>query len=260
MLQHTPLLNLRFFNTSEPDIDVSKNSIFIGISVGVKPMSETLARAYIEWAVNRAEGKVKILIADEIARFNHMVFSHSTAPGALSRSLRDGDKYIAFFANALQNMPHEFNERTEIIRWRDICGTRFQEVYEYVQYEFENNLEFRKELIYFINKYTERRKSLSETKKLELCQYLLHELPTLLDGIHHAGTNHNLILYPTYVHSGMSELVADIQGRRRYPNLARKIKSPRQTKMVEALITDLEISVDEVAPEITATYRSFHLA
>ncbi len=146
----------------------------------------------------------------------------------------------------------------EILRWQDIAGERFETVLQIVKQEFDSNGEFRCELLAFIEKYTRRRKALSDEKKLSLANYLLYELPTLLDGIHHGGINSDLILYPTYVHSGMSELVRDIQAGRRFENLWRKLPK-KKTIMVEALIPELTVINDDVSPSVARTYRKFGL-
>ena len=94
-------MNLRVFNTTYRELRGKKHHIFIGISVGVKPMSHDMALSYLEWAEQHSTGVVQILIADEITHFNYLVFSHSTKPGALSRAIRDGDRYQAFFEKIL---------------------------------------------------------------------------------------------------------------------------------------------------------------
>jgi hypothetical protein len=44
-----------------------------------------------------------------------------------------------------------------------------------------------------------------------LADYIISELPTLLGGIFWNNKLYNLILYPTYVDSGMSQFVIDIR-------------------------------------------------
>ncbi|MFA6409134.1 MAG: tRNA-dependent cyclodipeptide synthase [Gammaproteobacteria bacterium] len=229
-------MNLRLFNTTYKELCAQKHNIFIGISVGVKPMSHDIALSYMEWAEKHSAGTIQILIADEIAKFNYLVFSHSTTPGALSRAIRDGDKYQLFFEKIITELPPARRTRFKVLRWKEIQTARFYTFLSKVVKDFESNITFRDTILSFVDKYTENRnKLLTQEKKLLLCQYLLHELPTLLDGITVDGINYNVILYPTYKHSGMSELVTEIQTGKKFISLANSLDL-KKTIMVEFLI------------------------
>lgn len=232
-------MNLRIFNATHDELSRKKHHVFIGISVGVKPMSYVMALSYLEWAEKHSTGIVQILIADEITYFNYLVFSHFTKTGALARAIRDGDKYQEFFDKILDQFPRERQERFKIIRWKDIQSSRFQILLKKVVEEFEMNSSFRETILPFVDKYIEdRHRFLTHEKKILLSQYLLHELPVLLDGIHVDGVHYNLILYPTYKHSGMSELVAAIQAGNKFTSLTNGFDL-KKTIMVESII-DLE--------------------
>jgi hypothetical protein len=89
----------------ECQLESKKYSIFIGISVGIKPMSIEIARKLLEWGDKHSCDTMQILIADEIAKYNYLAFSHYTKKGYLSRALRDGDKYCDFFEKAIATFP-----------------------------------------------------------------------------------------------------------------------------------------------------------
>jgi len=229
-------MNLRIFNTTHEELCSQKHHIFIGISVGVKPMSRDMAISYLEWALQYSTGIVQILIADAITHFNYLVFSHSTKPGALSRAIRDGDKYQEFFEKILAEFDAVKRCRFRIIRWKDIQSPRFQMLLKKAEEEFATNASFREVILSFVDKYVENRnRVLTHEKKLLLSQYLLHEFPTLLDGIYVNGVHYNLILYPAYKHSGMSELVAAIQNGNRFASLIKGFDL-KKTIMVESII------------------------
>lgn len=199
-------------------------------------MSNAIALAYLKWAEEHASGKVQILIADEIAQFNYLACSHSTKPGALSRAIRDGDKYHTFFDEIIGNLQNRslFN----IVRWHAIKNERFYWLLNEVTLEFETNTEFKNAIITIANEYLMRRSKIIQPEKTTFVyQYLLHELPTLLDGIYVDDTHCHLILYPTYRHSGMSNLVSDIQNGIRFQALRDRLKL-KKTIMVEWLIED----------------------
>lgn len=229
-------MELHFYNTNEKDLSEEKHPIFIGISVGIKPMSHDTVLAYVKWANEHSSDTVQILIADEIARYNYLVFSHSTKPGALARAIRDGDKYEEYFENILSS--NKLQSRFKILRWKDICGEEYAKTLKQVKKEFSYNIHFREEIFSILNMYIARRgKEVSYDRKLILCQYLLEELPTLLEGVYINGKHYSLILYPTYRQAGMSELVSSIQNKKKYIELGNRL-SLKKIIMVEAIINE----------------------
>ncbi|MGD9153141.1 MAG: tRNA-dependent cyclodipeptide synthase [Gammaproteobacteria bacterium] len=229
-------MDIKIFNTTVEQLEKNKHSVFIGISVGVKPMSEQIALSYMEWAEEHSTGIIPILIADKIARFNYLAFSHYTKPGSLSRAIRDGDKYQVFFDDVFKNLSINRRQRFKIIKWESIESPRFFICLKRVTEEFHKNIDFKKSVLAYAEKYIERRnKTISEEKKLFLGQYILHELAVLLDGIYMDDKNYNLIVYPTYRDSGMSGLISDIQTGIKFPSLKKDLNL-KKTIMAEFII------------------------
>lgn len=214
--------HLQIYNANIPEIKTNNYDIFIGISVGIKPMSESIALEYIDWANQHTSKKIKILIADEIAQLNYLAFSHSTKLGAQNHAKRDGDRYQKFFEKLKAMCQLDF----DIVRWHDIICDKYHATLKHVLNEFEVNDKFRNEITSIAEKYISMRRSeLNKEKYHFVYQYLLLELPTLLNGIYIHENNYNLILYPTYKHSGMSQLVSDIHNRKRFNSLGEKVCS-----------------------------------
>lgn len=229
-------MSLEFFNATSKELAENKYPTFIGISVGVKPMTDQIALSYMHWAEKHSTGTIQILIADEIAKFNYLAFSHYTERGSLSRAIRDGNKYQNFFNNVFKKLPAKNRDRFNVIKWSDIESSRFFLCLERLSQEFESDNVFKNIILSFAEKYIERRhKILIEEKKILLCQYLLHELAVLLDGIYFNGKNYRLIVYPTYRYSGMSKLVSDIQAGIQFSSLKKDLNL-QKTIMVEFLI------------------------
>ena len=67
-------------------------------------------------------------------------------------------------------------------------------------------------------------------------EYVLFELPTLLNGIEFNGIEYKLLLYPSFVESGMSKFVADIENKNIFQNLKDKLNLTDKTVLVEAKI------------------------
>ena len=160
-------LNLQIFNSTYEQLCAQKHNIYIGISIGVKPMSQEIALSYLEWASEFSNGTVQILLADEIAKFNYFGFGHYTKPGCLARALRDGGKYQAFFEKVLAKFPAEKRQSFNIIRWKDIESPRFHLLLNRVTKEFETNPDFQGVISSFADKYIGNRcRQLSQEKKL----------------------------------------------------------------------------------------------
>ena len=91
--------------------------------------------------------------------------------------------------------------------------------------------------MFFVNEYANRRnKNLTEEQLTCLAGYILSELPTLLDGIEFDRVRYRLVFYPTFIHSGMSDLATHIQNAKIFPNLREKLNLKDKTVMVEAFI------------------------
>lgn len=69
-----------------------------------------------------------------------------------------------------------------------------------------------------------------------LSQYILYELPTLLDGIDYKKEKYRLLLYPTFESSGMSEVVTKIEQGEIFPSLKKKLNLVEKTAMVETYL------------------------
>jgi len=239
-------MTLQVFNATFEELQNKKHNTVIGISVGVKPMSRDIALSYMELAEKISTGTIQILIADEIAKFNYLVFSHCNQRGALARALRDGDKFQSFFEKIIAEFPPEKQCRFNILRWKDIQNNRFYALLSQVIAEFESNPNFKEIILSFVDKYTEIRNKLlpeekqilPQEKRLLLCQYLLYELPTLLDGITFDGILYDLLIYPTFKHSGMSNLAAEIQAGKNFVSLTKHLNL-KNTILVEFLIEQM---------------------
>jgi len=230
-------MKLQLFNATEKELEERPYNVFIGISVGIKPFTKELAKQWIEWSLKHTKEKVAILVADEIAKINYRILSGYSEGKSQKRALRDGDEYVDFFEELLKDFSKDEQEKVSIVRWKDIFTEKLQTIKEILDQEFDINPKFREQILEFLRRYVGRRKKeLSEEKLTFLAQYILFELPTLLEGIQYKGTEYRLLLYPTYVGSGMSEFVTDIQNGRKFRALRDKLKLKEKTVMVEAYI------------------------
>jgi len=232
-------MRTRIFNSSEKEIQSKKFNIFVGVSVGVKPLNEEIAKEYLSWSLENTKDDVIILIADEIAKYNYIVFSNYNENKSFKRAYRDGAEHIKIFEDTISKYFPKEKSRIKIITWKDILSKRYNKAKEILDKFYEENTNFQSKINYFLKKYTERReKELSEDRLKILSQYILSELPTLLVGIDFENKHYDLLLYPTYVHSGLSELSTNISKGIEFPELKDELNLDKKTVLVEAYIDE----------------------
>lgn len=230
-------MDYRIFNGTIDDIKAKGSNIFIGISIGIKPLTEQMVKTYIKWSLSNSKDKVAILIADEIARYDYKIFSHYGERKSLNRALREGNKVASFFEDVVKELNVSDRNRIEIIKWNDIKTSRLEQLTKILRNEYKTNRSFRDYIIGFLKNYAQRRgKQLTDEQYDFLSEYVISELPTLLDGIRYKGANYKLLLYPTLINSGMSEFVEKIQNENVFSNLKKRINLNGKTILVETYI------------------------
>lgn len=209
---------MQYFHVTPEEINKKLFNIFIGISLGNKLLTPELAKKYVKWAHENTKDNVVILIADDIDIVNWMVFRGLTRQESEVKVRQKGYGIKGLFDKAIRELAREENDPTyiakvHIIFWSDIHNHGYNHLKEILSEEYEDNQEFREKVLYFVDKYIElRNKEISDKEKDKLADYIVSELPTLLGGIYWNETLYNLVLYPTYVDSGMSQFVLDIRG------------------------------------------------
>ena len=232
-------MHIQIFNSSEKEIQSRKFNIFVGISVGVKPLNEEIAKEYLSWSLENTKDDVIILIADEIAKYNYIVFSKYNENKSLKRAYSDGAEHTKIFEDTISKHFSKEKSRIKIISWKDILSEKYDKAKEIIDKFYEKNIDFQNKINHFLKKYTERReKELSQERLKILSQYILSELPTLLLGIDFENKHYNLLLYPTYIHSGLSELSTNISKGIEFPELKDELNLDKKTVLVEAYIDE----------------------
>lgn len=209
---------MEYFHVTQEEIDKKLFNVFVGISLGNKLLTPELAEEYVKWAHTNTKDNAVILVADDIDIFNWMVFRGLSQKDAEEKVRQKGYGMKGMFEKAIRNLARQENDPTyianvHILFWSDIRNKGYDHLKEILAEEYKTNKEFREQVLYFVGKYIELRDvEVSEEDKDKLADYIISELPTLLGGIYWNDTLYNLVLYPTYVDSGMSQFVLDIRG------------------------------------------------
>jgi tRNA-dependent cyclodipeptide synthase len=213
---------MKYFNVTQEEIEKKLFNIFVGISLGNKFLTPQLAKKYVKWAHYYTKDNALILIADKIDVVNWMVFNKLNLKEAEKKVRNKAWGIKGLFDKAIRTLAREENDPTYITKvyivfWEDVTNNEgYRHLKEILTQEYKENKDFRNQVLYFVNKYIERRglkpSEISNEDKDKLADYILSELPTLIGGIFWNNTLYNLCLYPTYIESGMSQFVLDIRG------------------------------------------------
>ncbi len=229
---------MQYFNVRQEEIEDKMFNIFVGISLGNKLLTPELARHYVKWAHEHTNKNAVILIADKIDAINWEVFRGLSHEDALKKVEQKGYSVAGMFDKAKRTLARETGDtgyisQVHIIFWEDIYNWGYDMLRKVIADEYESNDEFRAQILAQVEKYIELRQAeVSDEDKHRLAGYIIDELPTLIGGIYWDKTLYNLILYPTYVDSGMSQLVLDIRGGK-YFNA-----SKLQLRQISVLVED----------------------
>lgn len=209
---------MQYFHVTQEEIDKKLFNVFIGISLGNKLLTPELAERYVKWAHKNTKDNAVVLIADDIDFINWMIFRGFSREEAEKKVRQKGYGMKGMFDKAIRNLARAENDPTyitkvHIIFWSDALNWGYDQLKEILAEEYKTNQKFREQVLYFVNKYIELREAeISDKDKDKLADYIISELPMLIGGIYWNDTLYNLILYPTYVDSGMSQFVLDIRG------------------------------------------------
>ena len=230
-------MKLDIFNATQEQITEKQFNIFIGISIGVKPLDKESAKEYIEWAIKRTKKDVIVLIADYIAKINYEVFSGYNEAKSLRRALKEGDEYEEFFRGVLSELPGETQDRVKVLRWSDIFNDELKRDSEIIKDEFHSNQEFKEKILFFVREYAKRRnKNLGQGELEYLANYMFMELPTMFKGIKVNGAQYDLLFYPTFIESGMSQMVSGIAKGDIFEDLKKKMNLSESIVLVECYV------------------------
>ncbi|MFH1308971.1 MAG: tRNA-dependent cyclodipeptide synthase [Patescibacteria group bacterium] len=209
---------MKYFNVTQEEIDKKLFNIFIGISLGNKLLTPELAEKYVGWIHKNTKDNALILIADDIDVVNWMIFNGLSRKEAEAKAKQKGYGIKGMFDKAIRNLARKENDpsyiaNTHIVFWSDIRNKGYDHLKEILKKEYESNKKFKEQVLFFVEKYIELRKAdVLDEDKDKLADYIISELPTLLGGIYWNNRLYNLVLYPTYVDSGMSQFILDIRG------------------------------------------------
>ncbi len=221
---------MQYFHVTQNEIDKKLFNIFVGISLGNKLLTSELAQKYVEWAYQNTKDDTLILIADDIDVVNWQIFRGFSSDEAKEKVRQKAYGVAGMFEKAKRELYKRNNEpgyitKVHTIFWDDIRNQGYDHLREILRSEYDSNKIFHDRVLYFVDKYVSLRSvTVSNEQKDQLAEYIISELPTLLGGIFWNNKLYNLILYPTYIDSGMSQFVLDIRAGKYFDPLKMQLR------------------------------------
>lgn len=168
---------------------------YVGVSVNKRSpflTNSELANHVIQYLVSRREKSV-ILICDTIAHFNIQAFEHYKPEMAITESLQLGNKFTNIFQDAIKKYGDE--KMVKICRWNDmeqkviplkISASEYPDLNERIDVIADK----------FLTHRGQKKIASSRQIKINLIkQYILHEIPVLVNGIVFGGDHYRLLYY-----------------------------------------------------------------
>jgi hypothetical protein len=167
------------------------------------------------------------MIADRISKFNEYVFN--------KRSLTTGsaDRYSIDKGKVFRDLFEVISPRKDfqIIGWDAVHSELYQSAINLVEHEFNSNDDFREEITSIAKVFFNSRKPNRPPKLWEidvLTNYIIWELPSLLQGIHYDGIDYRCLVHPmhfkgTIPSNPLKRLIKEIHSTDRFYDLKKEL-------------------------------------
>jgi len=233
------LKGLCIFNGEREDLKEKKNNIWLAVSISLKPYSERLVKQYLEIIAKHSREQALVFIADEIAAINYKVLGGYGHNKSLKRAVEKGDLFIERYNEILKTLPPEMQKKIKIVRWRNVWTEKQEKMYKLIKEEYLSSPEFRKEVELPVITYLKNSKrTIKISRVIKMAEYILKELPFMLDGVEHEGVNYKTQLYPSYGKTSLSEIITKIQKGEAFKKLKEKLNIQGDHILVDSPILE----------------------
>ena len=222
----------KILKTSHHVPALQRCNIFLGISLKNKYFTTERIENYLEWSLQQTKLNILILVPDSLHAYNYEIRNNYAPQRALRVAKRNGNQLRRKIQKILSQFTVSQQERVRIITWDNIKTTSlYKHTLAHINYEFEHNANFRKDLINIVKEtLPPSKQNIDQEKLLRLSQYVLEELPVLLKGIEYGGIFYRLHPYPYF--STLHVLIRRIINCGDYKRIRNKLR-PFNTILVE---------------------------
>lgn len=210
---------------------IKHNNFMLGISINNKYFTKDNIHKFIDWMLQNTDGKVCIMIVDTIQAINNEILNHQSKEKALEKAMRDAKKIHNRCKLILDSYSKIEKDRLVIIRWTDINkDPAYVNNLKIIKNEFNQNPKFKEFIIGFVKKQLGDITNRLNTDEITyISDYLLCEIPELLNGINYNNTIYDVCIYP----GSFKELMLGICT---FEKLMSKLKIQNKNKFIEIYV------------------------
>lgn len=223
----------KILDGTRAELESRQYNIFVPISLGNLYFTKARVSELVQWSLEHTRDSVVILISDKIHAINYEVLRNMDRQqsGKAARSL--GDNKLKMAERIIRSLPSELRGRVLAVRWDDIEQGTFAETQKVLQEEYRTNAQF-KAAVHRIVKESLKEKTPDDQEAVNrLGDYVIAEMPLMLNGITVRGKQYEVFLYPGLTE--LNALMSDIQNHRQFPDIAAKLPLSR-IPLIEAYV------------------------
>lgn len=183
---------------SKEALESKQYNIGIGISLGNKWFSIDNIVALTKWALPYTREKVIIYVADSIHAINVEVRNRVSFESALIKVERLGSDILHQTRLALENqLSTEELSKITYCKWSELADSNYKEKVDYLNRLYENRSDFQEAITSIVKGFTQKEsRQFSDTDILRLGQYIIEELPEIINRVPMNGIECDAFVYP----------------------------------------------------------------
>lgn len=208
---------------NKEDLEAKKYTIGIGISLGNKWFSVENIMGLIKWSIQYSKDKVIVYVADSIYAINLEVRNEIGYEKALEKANKQGDDILnAVKLRTESELSEEDRARIEYVKWEEIRDGKYQRKVEYLKSLYNEETDFQSFIHSFVKNFVSKEeKNFSGEEIHRLGEYIIEELPEIINRVAMKGTVCDAYTYP--FDGEVTKMAEEIQKGERFPEIKENI-------------------------------------
>jgi tRNA-dependent cyclodipeptide synthase len=224
-------MKAEYINIEKGEVESKKFNIFIGISLGNLFFSKENLRGYVLWALKYTCEDVVVMIADDIQAVNYQTFKELNEEEALVKARELGEEKEITVRRIISVLPEKDRNSIKIIKWKDVASEEYSRKVGLIFEEFEKNEKFRKTIVGIVSSaFGDKMKDIDESGVLKLSEYVLNELPLMIEGLNYGNKFYSVMPYPRK--TPLDDFILGVHDGRLFPELFSKIIKNKKLAVV----------------------------
>ncbi|MDQ5976452.1 MAG: hypothetical protein QG664_365 [Patescibacteria group bacterium] len=183
---------------NKEELESKQYNIGIGISLGNKWFSVDNIVALTKWALPYTREKVIIYVADSIHAINVEVRNRVTFQSALKKVDKLGSDILEQTRLVLESeLPGADLAKITYCKWDGLANKKYKDKVDYLNELYRNDGNFQKSITSIVRGFTSKEtRHFSDANILRLGQYIIEELPELINRVPMNGVECDAYVYP----------------------------------------------------------------